>query len=249
MDEQDSAAAACGPAPIRVLIVEDHAALGEALLFAFGFEEGIDVLGVAPTIADAIERVGAEGPDVVLMDVRLPDGSGLDAAGRVKAARPGTAVVIMTAHADKDDALRAAEAGAAGFILKDVRIAKVVAGVRRAVAGEAAIDPTVLQSILNQAADEGRRSPDGHGGVGPASGSVPKLTPPERDLVGLLAGGAGRSALTEALGVGEAEVAAMSVSLQERLGARSILEALVRAARIGLLDDPDQGPRARISSR
>jgi DNA-binding NarL/FixJ family response regulator len=242
MDDRDSATAADGPGPIRVLIVEDHAALGEALLFAFGFETGIETIGVAPTIAATRSRA-AEGPDVVLMDVRLPDGSGLDAAGRVKGIRPATAVVIMTAHADQDDALRAAEAGAAGFILKDVRIAKVVAGVRRAVAGEPAIDATVLQSILNQAAAEGP------GGAGPASGAVPKLTPPEHDLVGLLAGGAGRDAVTEALRVGEAEVAAMTVSLQERLGARSVLEALVRAARIGLLNDPDQGSRARISSR
>ncbi|HET9772396.1 MAG TPA: response regulator transcription factor [Acidimicrobiia bacterium] len=238
MEERDNSTAADGEAPIRVLIVEDHAALGEALLFAFGFEAGIDAIGVAPTIATALERVAAEGPDVVLMDVRLPDGSGLDAAGRVKSARPGTAVVIMTAHADQDDALRAAEAGAAGFILKDVRIAKVVTGVRRAVAGEPAIDPSVLQSILNQAAAEGA------GGAGPAPGTVPKLTPTEHELVALLAGGAGRDAVTEALGVGEAEVAAMTVSLQERLGARSVLEALVRAARIGLLEDPDQA-RAR----
>ena len=104
MEERDNSTAADGEAPIRVLIVEDHAALGEALLFAFGFEVGIDAIGVAPTIATALERVAAEGPDVVLMDVRLPDGSGLDAAGRVKSARPGTAVVIMTAHADQDDA-------------------------------------------------------------------------------------------------------------------------------------------------
>lgn len=248
MDEKGSSAgtgspAGDSPAPIRVLIVEDHAALGQALLYAFGFEPGIDAIGVAPTIATALDRVTAERPAVVLMDVRLPDGSGLDAAARVQALQPGTAVVIMTAHADHDDALRAAESGAAGFVLKDVRIAKVVAGVRRAAAGEPAIDPTVLQSVLTQAAAAGP------GGAGPAPGPVPKLTPPERDLVGLLAGGADRDTAAEALGVAGSEVAALTASLQERLGARSVLEALVRAARIGLLEDPDQGSRARISSR
>jgi DNA-binding NarL/FixJ family response regulator len=243
MDHKDGSAATVGPAPIRVLIVEDHAALGEALLFAFGFEAGIEAIGVAPTIAAALDQVTATRPDVVLMDVRLPDGSGLEAAARVNALRPGTAVVIMTAHADHDDALRAAESGAAGFILKDVRIAKVVAGVRRAVAGEPAIDPTVLQSVLTQAAEAGP------GGAGPIAGPVPELTSPERHLVGLLAGGAGRDAAAEALGVGGGEVTALTAAFQERLGARSVLEALVRAARIGLLEDPDQGSRARISSR
>src|SRR5688572_23990211 len=169
MDETDGSAAD-SPPPMRLLIVEDHAALGEALLFAFGFEAGIEAIGVAPTVARALEMVTTERPDVVLMDVRLPDGSGFDAATRVSALRPGTAVVIMTAHAHQEDALRAANAGAAGFLLKDVRIAKVVAGVRRAVAGVPAIDPALLQSVLTQAATQG------HDGLLP--GRASELTAP-----------------------------------------------------------------------
>jgi DNA-binding NarL/FixJ family response regulator len=249
MDERAGPVATAGnPAPIRLLIVEDHAALGEALLFAFSFEKAIETVGIATTIRAGLELLTAEEPDVVLMDVRLPDGSGLDAAAEVAALRPGTAVVIMTAHADHDDALRAAESGAAGFILKEVRIAKVVSAVRQAVAGEPAIDPTLLQSVLNQAAAAGP------GVAGPGSGSVPKLTRAEHDFVGLLARGANRGAVTEALGLEEAEVAAMAVSLQERLGTRSVLEALVRAARIGLLEDADDrskpgSPTGRGTSR
>jgi DNA-binding NarL/FixJ family response regulator len=231
MDEKDGSAAADGPVPIRLLIVEDHAALGEALLFAFGFEAGIEAVGVAPTVARALEMVTAERPDVVLMDARLPDGSGFDASARVSALRPGTAVLIMTAHGHQEDGLRAAEAGAAGFILKDVRIAKVVAGVRRAVAGVPAIDPAMLQSVLTQAATQG---PQGHGAV---PGSVAELTPSERDLLGLLADGSDGDAAATVLGVGQSELASLTRSLQERLGARSVLEALVRAARGGLLDE------------
>jgi DNA-binding NarL/FixJ family response regulator len=231
MDEEDGSAAAGSPAPIRILIVEDHTALGEALLFAFGFEAGIEAIGVAPTVARALEMVTAERPDVVLMDVRLPDGSGFDAAARVSGLRPGTAVVIMTAHADQEDALRAADAGGAGFILKDVRIAKMVATVRRAVAGVPAIDPSVLQSVLARAATQGP------GGNGLIPGHVPELTAPERDLLGLLAGGSDREAAAAALGVEPGEVVSLTASLQERLGARSVLEALVRAARVGLLEE------------
>ena len=131
----------------------------------------------------------------------------------------------MTAHADHDDALRAAEAGAAGFILKEVRIAKVVAAVRRAVAGEPAIDPTVLHSILIQAAGEGRPEPS----------PVPELPPLEGRLARLLAGGADRRTAARALELQDGDVVKLTESLQERLGARSVLEALVRAARGGLL--------------
>ena len=231
MADNDGSAAAGSPAPIRLLIVEDHAALGEALLFAFGFEPGIEAIGVAPTVAGALEMVAAEPPDVVLMDVRLPDGSGVDAAARVSALRPGTAEVIMTAHAHQEDALRAADAGAAGFLLKDVRIAKVVAGVRRAVAGAPAIDPAMLQSVLTQAATQG----PGRAGLLP--GRASSLTAPERDLVGLLAAGSDRDAAAAALGVAPGELASLTSSLQARLGARSVLEALVLAARFGLLDE------------
>ena len=95
----------------KVLVVEDHAALGEALLFAFSFEPDIEVVGLAPTVAAAIEMVAASRPDVVLMDVRLPDGNGIDATPRVLELHPSAAVVVLTAHADPLFALRAAEAG------------------------------------------------------------------------------------------------------------------------------------------
>ena len=85
---------------IRLLVVEDSAALGDALLFAFGFEDGIEPIGLAPTIERALEMVAAQEPDVVLMDVRLPDGNGIEAVSRVLTLRPGTPVIVMTAHAD-----------------------------------------------------------------------------------------------------------------------------------------------------
>jgi DNA-binding NarL/FixJ family response regulator len=248
VDEADNSDPAVGepaggePAPIRLLVVEDHAALGEALLVAFGFEAGIEPIGVAPTVVRALEMVKADRPDVVLMDVRLPDGSGLDAAAQVVSLRPGTAVVIMTAHADHQTALQAADAGAAGFILKDVRMAKIVAGVRRAVAGEPAIDPTMLQSILTRAALDGPAA-------GTAPARVPELPADERTLIELMAQAVDGSAIATALGMSEDGITDLTISVRERLGARSAMEALVRAARIGLLPGPDQDSRARISSR
>jgi DNA-binding NarL/FixJ family response regulator len=218
---------------IRLLLVEDSAALAEALLFAFGFEDGIEPVGVAPTISRALEMVEAEQPDVVLMDVRLPDGSGLEAVSRVLALRPDTHVIVMTAHADNLIALEAADAGAGGFLLKDVRIAKIVAGVRQAAAGALAVDPAVLEAMLAQA----------HGGVADVD-----LAPAESDVLNLLAEGLDRQAIAERLGIDDAAVAVIAADLRRHLGARSNLEAVVKAARAGLFG-PDQTSNARTSNR
>lgn len=219
---------------IRLLVVEDSLSLGDALLFAFGFEDGIEPVGVAPTIRQALEMTAAEHPDVVLMDVRLPDGNGVEAVPRVLELRPGTAVIVMTAHADNSLALAAADAGAAGFVLKDVRIAKIVASVRRVVTEALAVDPVVLDAVLAQVA------------TGESAGV--ELAQPAGELLSLLAEGLDRQAMAARLGVEERDVTRIAAAVRDQLGARSNLEAVVRAARGGLLG-PDQGSRARISNR
>jgi DNA-binding NarL/FixJ family response regulator len=219
---------------IRLLVVEDSPSLGEALLFAFGFENGIEPVGLAPTIGQALEMVAAQRPDVVLMDVRLPDGNGVEAVSRVLGLVPEAAVIVMTAHADNLMALDAADAGAAGFVLKDVRIAKIVAGVRRVVAEALAVDPAVIEAMLAQAR------------AGAPTGA--KLPAPGSGLLTLLAEGLDRQGIAERLGLEEREVSRIAAAVRDQLGARSNLEAVVKAARRGLLG-PDQDSRARISNR
>lgn len=229
-------------ASIRLLVVEDSATLAEALLFAFGFEEGIEPVGVAPSIARALEMVEADRPDVVLMDVRLPDGSGLEAAAGVVALRPGTPVIIMTAHADHLMALDAAKAGAAGFLLKDVRITKLVTGVRQAAAGGVAMEPVILASVLAQATADGAAAL-------PASEANPSLSAAERDVMALLAEGLDRAAIAERLDLDLGKVGSLVDSACAGLGARSNLEAVVRAAGAGLLGGPDHDASAPMPNR
>jgi len=209
----------------KVLVVEDHAALGEALLFAFSFEPDIEVVGLAPTVAAALARVAESRPDVVLMDVRLPDGNGIEATGRILEQHPATAVVVLTAHADPAFALRAAEAGAAGFVPKDVRMAKIVGAVRAVRAGEVAVDPTVLRSLLAQATADA----DGDGAA------ASPLPADHRTVLELLAQGAGSDGIAAKLALDAPGAAATVGATLAGLGARSPLEALVLAARRGLL--------------
>jgi len=227
--------------PVRLLVVDDSAALAEALLFAFGFEDDIDPVGVAPSIGRALELVDTENPDVVLMDVRLPDGNGIEGVSRIMERRPATGVIVMTAHADNLIALEAGEAGAAGFLLKDVRIAKILAGVRRVASGAVAVEPAVLEALLASARAGRPPSPE-------AADGQHDLSPSEQAVLGLLAEGLDRPAIAESLGLAEIEVADAAVSMRARLGARSNLEAVIRAARAGLLG-PDQGSRTRTSNR
>ena len=227
--------------PVRLLIVDDSAPLAEALFFAFGFEADMDPIGVAPSISRALEMVEAQQPDVVLMDVRLPDGSGIDGVSQVMGLRPGTGVIVMTAHADNLIALEAAEAGASGFLLKDVRIARIVGGVRRVAAGAVAVEPAVLEALLAQAMAGG--PPAAH-----AVEAKPDLSPAEQTVLGLLTEGLDRTGIAERMGIPETEVADVATSMRTQLGARSNLEAVIRAARAGLVE-PDQGSSARISNR
>ncbi len=213
---------------VRLLVVEDSSTLAEALLFAFSFEDGIEAVGVAPTIQQALEMVVLTEPDVVLMDVRLPDGSGIDATAQVMALRPRTAVIIATAHGDHLLALPAADAGAAGFLLKDVRIGKIVDGVRRVINGGVALDREVLRSLVAVATEERASTSTDEQGA--------SLSAFENDVLGLLAEGLDGQAIAERLAVSEAEVAGGLAGVRLRLGARSNLEAVVRAARAGFLE-------------
>jgi DNA-binding NarL/FixJ family response regulator len=210
------------PERLRVLIVEDHVALGDALRLAVDL--AMECVGVAGTVAEALERAAATRPDAVLMDVRLPDGDGIEAAARLKDLRPQACVIILTAGADPGALLRAAEAGASGFLPKETRMAAILEGVRRTVAGEPVVSPSALQSLLAAARHRA-----------PSETGPPALSPADRELLALLAEGQGLAAVASRLGITPEECRARTGMVAAALGARSPLQALAIAAREGLL--------------
>ncbi|MGH8992505.1 MAG: response regulator [Acidimicrobiia bacterium] len=214
------------PTPHRVLIVEDHVALGEALRLAVDMDAGLECTGVAGTVAEALAMVAGEHPDVVLMDVNLPDGDGIEAAGRVKDLRPEAAVIVLTAGVEAGALLRAARAGASGFLPKDTRLRAILDGVRRAASGEPVVSPTALQTLLAAARLEGAGTP-------PVSSR--DLSSEQQRLLGHMAEGEEMTAVAARLGISSEACRRQLGAAADALGARSALEAMATAARDGLL--------------
>jgi DNA-binding NarL/FixJ family response regulator len=135
---------------VRLLLVDDHAVLRLGLRTLFTESGGFEVVGEAGTMAEAINAAAKLKPDVVLMDVRLPDGSGVQACREIRTARPETRVVFLTSYADEDAVLQTILAGAYGFLLKEVSSEELIRAMKTVAAGRSILDPAVTQRVLDQ---------------------------------------------------------------------------------------------------
>lgn len=134
--------------PVRLMMVDDHEVLRLGLRTLFSEAGGFQVVGEAGTMAQAIADTLRLKPHVVLMDVRLPDGTGIEACRAIRAARPETRVLFLTSFADDDAVLATILAGAHGFLLKDVGSDDLLKAVRSVAAGRSILDPAVTQRVL-----------------------------------------------------------------------------------------------------
>jgi len=133
---------------IRLLLVDDHEVLRLGLRTLFSESGGVQVVGEAGTMAAAIAGATRLKPDVVLMDVRLPDGSGIEACRTIRTQRPGTRVLFLTSFADDDAVLASILAGADGFLLKEVGSDHLLHAVRTVAGGQSILDPAVTQRVM-----------------------------------------------------------------------------------------------------
>lgn len=216
-----------GPAVIRVLVVDDHAALAGALAYTIDGFPDLACVGTAGTLAAARSMVAELRPDVVLVDVVLPDGNGIDAIPGLLASGPGTRVLVLTGHTDVEQLSRAATRGASGFLPKESPIDAVIGAIRAAVAGQMLVDGATLASILGRFADVTRRP-----AVTPAG---PALTRREADVLGLMGQGLDPHAIAARLGISLNTCRGYQKSLLAKLGAHSQLEAVVIGTRLGLI--------------
>jgi DNA-binding NarL/FixJ family response regulator len=135
---------------IRLLLVDDHEVLRLGLRTLFTESGGFEVVGEAGTMAEGINAAAKLMPDVVLMDVRLPDGSGVQACREIRTARPETRVVFLTSYADEDAVLQTILAGAYGFLLKEVSSEELIRAMKTVAAGRSILDPAVTQRVLDR---------------------------------------------------------------------------------------------------
>lgn len=134
----------------RVLICDDHEVVREGLLGLIGRQPGLTVVGEAGTVADSIEMAARAKPDVVIMDVRLPDGSGVEACRAIREARPETKVIMLTSYADDEALFASILAGASGYLLKQTRGQAVVDAITTVAGGRSLLDPEITGKVLER---------------------------------------------------------------------------------------------------
>ena len=138
------------PDPTRLLIVDDHAVVRMGLATLFATEPSIVVAGEASTAAEARQAARRCQPDIIIMDVRLPDESGVEACRDIRSERPETRVLMLTSYADHEAVVGSIMAGAAGYVLKEVTPEQLIDAVRRIAHGGALLDPAVTQTVMGQ---------------------------------------------------------------------------------------------------
>ncbi len=136
--------------PLRLLVVDDHEVVRQGLVSLLERREHFQVVAEAGTAAEAIEMARKFEPDLVVMDVRLPDGSGIEACREIRAEFPGTRVVILTSYPDEEAVLSAIIAGASGYLLKQIRGRDLVSALESVGRGESLLDPAVTEKVLDR---------------------------------------------------------------------------------------------------
>jgi DNA-binding NarL/FixJ family response regulator len=207
-----------------VLIVDDHDLIRKGLRHAFDRDPEFEVVGEADTAGDALRLASSLQPSVVIMDLRLPDGSGLDATRKLRKAHPNMGIVVLTMYAGDDQLFGALDAGASAFVPKSAPANDVVSAARHA-----ASNPTAFSAADLAEAMQRRLTPTG-----------PQLSPRESQVLKLLADGLSVAGIAKQLYVSESTAKTHISKLYEKLGAGNRAQALMTALKLGLLEAPDQ---------
>ncbi|AUG28346.1 response regulator transcription factor [Microbacterium hominis] len=225
-------------APVRVLLVDDHAVMRAGFRMILEAQGDIVVVGEAGSGAEALTAASALRPDVICMDVQMPDMDGLEATRRIVSDPDVDAVVVIVTTFDRDDYLfQALHAGASGFLLKNAGPEELVTAVRVAAAGDALLAPAVTRRVIERfAASPAYAAPSAAPAAQkPRAALVAELTDREAEVLRLLADARSNAEIATALFIGEATVKTHVSNVLQKLGARDRVAAVVYAHRHGLV--------------
>ena len=213
---------------IRVLLVDDHELVRQGIAAMLAKADDLQIVGEARTGREAVEYARRELPDVILMDVRMPDMDGLEATKKIKEERPRTAVVMLTMHENPAYLREAVRAGAAGYLLKDVSREELVDAIRQVATGGAFIESQMLKGMLSEMKPTG---------AGP-SPAAKNLTKREREILTLVAEGMSNREIAEKLVLSPETVKSHVAAILEKLNVSDRTQAAIYAVRNGLVESP-----------
>jgi two-component system NarL family response regulator len=217
--------------PIRVVIADDHVLYRRGLQMVVSQEDDIDIVGEAGDGKEAVDRTIELLPDVVLMDVRMPMTSGIEACQTIKAVVPSTKIIMLTMSDEESDLYEAVKAGANGYLLKDVPGEEIAAGVRAVHHGDSLISPSMASKLLAEFAQMSKRQGDRPSGMG-----APRLTDRELEVLRLVARGMANKEIAHDLFISENTVKNHVRNILEKLQLHSRMEAAMYAVRENLLE-------------
>jgi DNA-binding NarL/FixJ family response regulator len=212
------------------MIVDDHALFRRGLQMVLEAEEGLEVVAEAGDGQEAVSKAEETIPDVVLMDVKMPKRSGIEATRALKEVLPNTKIVMLTISDEESDLYEAIKAGASGYLLKEISIEEVANAVRAVEAGQSLISPSMASKLLTEFASMMKSSDDR------PSVPAPRLTDRELQVLKLVAKGLNNRDIAKELFISENTVKNHVRNILEKLHLHSRMEAVVYAVREKLLD-------------
>lgn len=215
-----------GDGQIRVMIVDDHAVVREGLRTYLDLEDRLTIVGEAANGREAADKVPALKPDVVLMDLLMPEMDGITATKAIKEIAPDVKIIVLTSFQDDEHIMPAIEAGATGYLLKDVSAPELVKAIEGAYLGQAQLHPEVARKLMEQVRQPRRRQD-------PAE----DLTPRERDVLRLIASGMSNKEIARDLVMTERTVKGHVSNILGKLSLQDRTQAALYAVRHGLAPD------------
>jgi DNA-binding NarL/FixJ family response regulator len=232
--------------PAQILIADDHELVRDGIKHMLGHEEDLEVVGEASNGREAVDLCRRLKPDLVLMDVRMPEMNGVDATRAIKVEQPSVSVLVVSTYGNVDYLLEAIEAGAAGYVLKDAPNRQLINAMKRVLRGESALNQELALQLIQRLAS--KTSPPVESPPAPEIGDAASTTLPnmltsrELEVLGLLAQGNTNQDIAEDLRISRATVKVHVQHIIAKLEVSDRTQAKVRAFKMGLIHPPQNLP-------